>query len=370
MEDNVALPGWAHELNDFNNGDARKIRAGDGVDAADAIRVLRTRRTGAATTHAAAVHEPFTIGVREAKAPDADPVGTLLDALASEVGDEHLAECKRTLVKSGTTFAFPNPGVQIEDPHRELREVMEAYQASVHYRGVRERYCAVSLALNEEQRMAPAFRRQPKPRPVVAGKGKDDLLLHKDRLVIDLHWLWVRNIGVGTAKPQYARLLDSSAPFDFALAASFASENWSSEERATEQFALSDSVQWELATLKSRAHKDAHRMIFDGGRDGSKRVPSKSSFVRRAVARWAEESRPIRDQQAAYLHLWIAREMLGAGASAKRVGGLAALMCGRSPLDASTVRAKLKGLDRRLAASASWPIESCVGTGHLLGRVD
>lgn len=364
MENNMALPLWAQDLNDFNSGrDWKANRPTRGVEGADAITALHARRTAVRLGRSPADQEPDTgsaavsadrpvADLSPAKTAEADPVGGVLDRLARELADTGAPGCERTPVKSRAGYSFPISGAALEDLDRELNELMDVYHTTSPYSAVRERFCAVSLALNEALRLAPAFRRQPRPRPAAAGKGKNDLLLHKDRLVIDLHWLWVRNIGVGTAKPQYARLLDSTAPFDFALAASFASENWSSEERATEQFALSEAVQWELATLKSRVHTDTHRMIFDGGRDGSKRVPSRSAFVRGVIARWAEESRPIRDQQAAYLHLWIAREMLGANGSAKRVGRLAALMCGRSPLDASTVRAKLKGLDRRLAASA------------------
>ncbi len=247
-----------------------------------------------------------------------------------------------------TDYAFPAVR-PVPHPEKHLVDLMGIYTRSRRYSDIREHFCAASIALNTAGLWAPAFREQPTPRPKAAGKGPEDLQLHRDRVVIDMHWLWARRSPVGTAKPPYSMLLNGDSVFDFDLASAFAAENWTSHERATEKFSLSYTVQWQLATVKSAQHAEEHRIILDGGRHEGKRVASRSSTVGAAIADWAELNHRIRGHERVHLNLWVAREMLGSYKSAERIGQLAGLMAGTPALERSTVRRKLEALDRRLS---------------------
>lgn len=242
-------------------------------------------------------------------------------------------------------------------PLREqLGALMMVYHASKTYADVRDAFCGVSIALNLEGTLAPAFRHQPKPRPKSAGKAAvQDEQLHRDRLVIDLHWLHCRgSAGFCGVVPQnsYAKLVDHSKPFDFEAAVSYAAEKLTSNERAVEQLGVSPEVQWQLATLKSSSHAQAHGGIHFGGRDGSKRVPSLISVIRAGVGSWALRSAGIRGEVQVYLNLWAAKKMLGSTARAHQIGELAALMEGTIALEKSTVSKKLARLVNNVPAAA------------------
>lgn len=226
-----------------------------------------------------------------------------------------------------------------------LQNLTAEFKASKSYGGIREQFCAVSIALNEQRLWAPRFRPQPKINPVTM-LAPISKALHRDHLVIDAHWLWA-NKHRAAFSSKYERLLDSTQPFDFALATQYAQKKWTSDYRA-EHLGLASQVQWQLFTTKSNCHADSHRLLVDGDRPGKTRTPASISRIKKAIATWAYSSHPIRGQEQAYADLWLAREMLGAKGTLKDIAILAGLMGGHAPLDASTARHKLKGLDRRL----------------------
>ena len=143
-------------------------------------------------------------------------------------------------------------------------------------------------------------------------------------------------------------MLDPALPFDFVLADAYAQENWNSEFRAQEQLMLPDEVQWQLLTTRSKQHVDAHRLLFDGVRAGTIRTPPRVKAIQKAIASWARTSPKIRGEEQAYANLWLAREMLGPNAVTKFIAELAGLIMGRAPLEVSTARKKLNGLNLRL----------------------
>lgn len=255
---------------------------------------------------------------------------------------------------AGYRFPLVDTGA-LGDLKKLLASICSEFKSAGNYAAVRDRFCAVSRELNRIALWAPAFRPQPTPRPPVAGKGGEDNLLHRDRVVIDLHWLWCRRAShvPDLAFLPYQDILDPEIDFDFVLASDYAAKKLKSDERATVHLGLSPETQWQLATIKSEEHALEHSRIFTGGRDGSKRVkPAKTDIVQ-GVASWAARAPAVLGQEGAYLRLWAARRMLRKSARAWQVGELAALMNGSSVLEASTVRQKLARLDANVSAARS-----------------
>lgn len=270
----------------------------------------------------------------EAESPPLPPAEDPMPIKATAASDYSFPIC-RCVTGSGVDF------------RKELEALTKVFKATKDYSRVRDQFCAASVALNEQGLWAPRFRPQPKLRPQ-APKSLQNNLLHRDQLVIDAHWLWANKLGAKFSA-KYESLLDSTQPFDFTLAAEYARENWSSNFRADEHFCLTSRVQWQLFTTKSTMHCDRYRELVDGNRVRTKRTPALVKPIMKAIATWADDSSPIKGQEQAYADLWLAREMLGAGVTNKYIAELAGLMAGNPPLEASTVRKKLSGLDKRMA---------------------
>lgn len=281
----------------------------------------------------------------------ADPAPALVPALPPTITPAPVRAPTAPPARAISGYEFPIAHSTLTSA-QELREALQnltaEFGASKNYGPVREQFCAASIALNTQRLWAPRFRTQPKVNPF---RKLAPLMqaLHKDHLVIDAHWLWA-NKHRAPFSSKYERVLDSTQPFDFALAAEYAQEKWTSDFRA-EHLGLASQLQWQLCTTKSKPHADSHRLLVDGDRAGTTKAPALITRIKKAIATWAYSSRPIQGQEQAYADLWLAREMLGAKASAKDIARLAGLMAGTVPLEASTVIKKLKRLDIRLAAS-------------------
>lgn len=278
--------------------------------------------------------------------------GPSIEAVSTEsTAVSAMSEATVPPVRAGSGYEFPlasGTHPSFLDLRIALQSLTEMFTATKDYSLVREQFCAISIALNTLGLWAPRFRPQPKVRPDAVKHSANDPL-HLDHLVIDAHWLWASKL-ITAFSGKYGRLLDSTQPFDFALAAEYAREKWTSDFRASE-FELAKQVQWQLCTTKSKWHADQHRMLFDGDRAGKTRAPARIKPIKTAISSWAFSNHRIRGQEQSYAALWAAREMLGRKATFREVGVLAGHIVGMLPLDASTVSKKLPRLDFRLAAA-------------------
>ncbi|MDP1534748.1 MAG: hypothetical protein Q8L92_14330, partial [Rubrivivax sp.] len=193
----------------------------------------------------------------------------------------------------------------------ELATLTVAFNTTNNYLAVRDRFCAISIALNEQGLWAPAFRPQPRVPPKSAGKAANPAL-HLDHLVIDAHWLWARECA-SSFSGKYQQLLLPGVPFDFDMAGAYAQENWTSDFRAEDVFSLPSAIQWQLCTVKCKSHAERRAALMDGRRNGTgdKRTPSLVAPIRKAIATWARRNHRVRGEEQAYANLWVAREMLG-----------------------------------------------------------
>jgi hypothetical protein len=242
----------------------RQKRESDEVDRAlnEVLNEMEAGAPGVASVNARPIVVTDRAGVAAVSGAVTDSVGASVPATAPA----------RRL--AGPAYTFPSSITAL--PEAELRDELDAvsmiFKSSKDYQAIRDRFCAVSIALNSVGKWAPRFRSQPLVQPFA--KDTSSQLLHKDHLVIDLHWLW--STGVEAAMPApYERLTAAGADFMFDLAAQCASENWASEFRAEDHLGLPDAVQWQMVTLRSVATARRYSDLFTGELNGKKRTPAR-----------------------------------------------------------------------------------------------
>ena len=231
------------------------------------------------------------------------------------------------------------------DPSTRLAELFDELAGHRDYLTIRREFCMLSILSNLHKAIAPAFRPQPK-----IGQPKGSAVyfeLHRDQLVIDLHWLHTMAERVEVRDAPLRHLFNSSDDFPFNLAWSFAKEKWKSGHRVEEVLYLTPRQQCQLVTLKGTAVAARLNRVTDSTKQAGVRLPPKIAAVRRQLNEWAERDVRIEKHLPDYEALWMVRELLGAGAMAKHVAEIFAVATGRT-LDVKTVRDKLKTLDKQV----------------------
>lgn len=230
-----------------------------------------------------------------------------------------------------------------------LSDLVESWEKHRDYIQIRDAYCNLSIAMNHEGLFAPAYRAYPKIHRHASKRTKDYHIIQKDRLIIECHWLRCRQESVVTRDQRYQPLFDVNQPFPFDLSEKFASENWSNKHRADEALYLTAQQQSQLLALQGDIVRERRTLAMDGVQEVGARVPPKVKVVRLVLRKWGEKKSAIVAQYEAYEALWLARELLDKDASRREIAKLAGLITGTSPLDESTVRLKLAGLEKRIS---------------------
>ena len=256
---------------------------------------------------------------------------------------------------SKSSYAFPinlpdNPtsGTLSE----RMSKLIAEWREHKNYMLIREEYCALSIAMNHEGLQAPAFR----PALTIPFLKKDqqesDKTLHKDRVVIDCHWLHCRGEHITPRDDQYKPLFNLAEPFLFTLASLFASENWTNKHRAEEALILIDWQQSQLMAMVGEIVCERRKTALDGIGKGDNRKPPKITLVKRTLGEWSRRDKRIIQHIKTYESLWLARELLGASASMNDIALLGALIAGVPPSSERVARDKLKRLDARISGAA------------------
>lgn len=258
------------------------------------------------------------------------------------------ASAKIVLAATPKTFAVDDIKALpiIVDPFGRLETVTAELRGHRDYRLVREEYCQLSILLNLQGRMAPAFRPQPK-----VGKTPGTRIyfeIHRDQLVIDCHWLHCKKERVRASNLDYRPIFDPKYMFSFDLAWKFATQEWKTTHRTDEVLLLTTRQQCQLATLKGKNLKERWNLAKNGIREKNIRIPAKIAAVRQQLNEWAERKSVVVPLLQDYEDLWLARELLGASGSIKQITELFALVSGKRQLDEKTVRDKLKTMDRHI----------------------
>lgn len=203
------------------------------------------------------------------------------------------------------------------------------------YHVIRERYCAISVVMNERGCVPPRFRLQrPLPR-----KQKDatpgDTLMMRDRQIIDMHWLHCRGKRDALPDRAFAELFVGDE-LDFDLAAFLAEKSWTSEAKAEKVLNLIPHEQLQLACLRTRTINDAWR---------NSEKSMKTTIDRRLREQLVAEP-SLKPHVEDLKLLWLADKMVG-------MSGLAAVaqmhgwLSGKAPLSISTLHGKLRRMRRR-----------------------
>ncbi|MDO8715122.1 MAG: hypothetical protein Q7K13_11745, partial [Polynucleobacter sp.] len=232
-----------------------------------------------------------------------------------------------------------------------LRRLVSVWTVDRDYMAIREEYCRLSIALNNECLLAPAFRPTPKITKISGKRTAADLSLHQDQLVIDCHWLHCRREIIIAQHEEYQPIFDLDGPFPFELAAAFACKKWSKKFRSDEVLSLTAWQQFQLQALQGEAIRNRRNASGNGFGMGTGRVQSPISTVRQALREWSRKDRRIIKHQKIYEDLWLARALLSPGASINDIRHLGAMASGVVALNERTVRDKLQKLDKRMAGA-------------------
>jgi hypothetical protein len=133
------------------------------------------------------------------------------------------------------------------------------------YFEARDELCAISILLNERGDYAPRARgmRVPvAPRKSTTKNPVAEHALSNDRQVIDLHWLYCRQLPV-IDSPGYEGMLNSGLPFDWHRASNFVNRVGTMEKKAN-LLGLTEYAQLQLAAIQSKSVSDRWVTIREG----------------------------------------------------------------------------------------------------------
>jgi len=233
-----------------------------------------------------------------------------------------------------------------DGPDRELAALCRELQIHKSYQSVRLRYCQLSIRMNLQGTIAPAFRFRPR---VEAARGDPlHILLHRDQLVIDYHWCHVTRMQLSPLDDGHAHLLDLESEFDFAAAWSLTGKKQKRAYRSAEALCLTRLQQCQTMCLQSEETAALLASILDGYRKSSGKSHSSIAKVKAAIGQWIERDPRIKNHRISYERLWQAREMLGPGVPMQSIAELHGLMLGSQPLDRKTIAGKLSRLSKNV----------------------
>lgn len=237
------------------------------------------------------------------------------------------------------------------DAQKQLAKICHELARYGDYPSVRDRFCQLSLELNEYKLQAPGFR----PRPSVKKSyGKLVCLqIHRDLGVIDCHWLFVRRerIRIDKGDALYQPLFDHSMPFDFDLAWSFANEEWSNGTKAGKTLHLTELQQYQTASLRSKSVKERYKRLTVGTRANGKLQLGPLHQATTALNKWCEDDDRVVPEFQAYEGIFTAYWLLSEGFTLSALAALTGLILGQPPMNPRTLGGKLEKLLKRLEPS-------------------
>lgn len=215
------------------------------------------------------------------------------------------------------------------------------------YLVIRETFCALSLELNNRKLLAPAFRPNPTIPYGLKEHSKTQLAIQRDRVVIDCHWLHCRNERVTASEIKWKDLLDLKRDFQYEKVCEFASESIKNEYRADAILRLTPRQQFQLVALRGNKAVNQFSKLTKSIREkGKPRVPPRLETIELGINNWCEKDCRIEKYHSQYLAIGKSTELLGEEASIKQIAELTGLMLGEEPLSESTMRTKIKKIEK------------------------
>jgi hypothetical protein len=267
----------------------------------------------------------------------------------------------KTSALAAVDFAAPRPppskelGFPVQDlsklpefdnPLGKLNVICRDLFTHKDYSSVRSSYCQASIHMNLLGLLAPAFR--PKVKAHAPKNDPIHMLLHRDQLVIDYHWCYAQRMQLSPKDDAHAMLMNEDMDFDFAVALKLSAKKHKSIFRAAEALCLTPFQQCQTMKLHSLELDALLKSIGGGWRESGGKSSSKLALVKREIGRWVERNKRIAPERSSYECLWLARQTLGPDTPNQQIADLHALMVGFAPLDRTTIRDKLKLLDKHV----------------------
>lgn len=299
-----------------------------------------------------------TINCSRGQMPKVDELDDLLESLSDEGAHNDTtpptpaSSAPGDSLSTEAAYCFPvrsdgfSPINRVVNAVR-LAELIAEWDAHKDYMLIRDEYCTLSVALNHEGLQAPAFRPSPTIPFLTKNRRESDNCLHKDRIVIECHWLRCRHELVLPRDEKYQPLFDVVESFSFSLAESFACKNWSNKHRADEALILTTWQQSQLSSMQGDVVQQRRKAAEEGFGRGADRVPPTIVLIKRSMREWCKKDKRIIPYRKSYEDLWLARELLDSGASMNDIAKLGAMISGVPPSSERVVRDKLKRLDER-----------------------
>lgn len=273
--------------------------------------------------------------VLEAAASSAQVVSSAapMAALPQHEPTKELVEC----------YGFPDVSLdQVEflllscsDQKRELKALIGT---TIPYHKIREKYCAISLAMNERSEAPPKFRPlRPLPRRTQKATS-DDTLMMRDRQVIDMHWLHCRGKRDELPDRAFATLFVKDE-LDFDMAGILAAKSWTNEIKAGKILNLIPHEELQLACLRTKTVADKWRNAEN----------SMKTTVDRRLREQLISEPSLKPHVEDLKWLWLADKVVGDN-GLTAVAQMHAWLTGKETLSINTLSTKLKRMRRRTAA--------------------
>jgi hypothetical protein len=215
------------------------------------------------------------------------------------------------------------------------------------YMTSRDDYLAASFELNERGLLAPAFRPTPMIPPPTLARERIHMIIQRDRIVIDAHWLFCRGERPVASETKWLGLI-SETEMDWDLVSDFAAAKIKNDYRANAILGLTVQTQCQLSALRGKIVQDRFKQIVASDMTGSIRIPPRYEIVRLCINRWCELDRRMVKHAAKYLAYAKASELLGEFARVSEISRLAAFITGTPALSDRTASAVIKKLDAKV----------------------
>lgn len=241
-------------------------------------------------------------------------------------------------------FSKPAPQVDLAELMDELVTKVECGDG---YAMHRRSYCVLSIAMNQLGLQAPAFRPQPSIPWKKADQTPEHMLIQRDRIVIDCHWLYATKSKVYANEGAWRGIVNPRLSLQTERIERFATTIIRNEYRADEALQLKPFQQVQMAAIRGVEVHERFRALRTAVTDASGgRTSARFRRVNRAIEVWTDSQPRFGKLYPKYRAYALALELLDAPKD-EQLAKLAGLILGEKPLGltaAAQTRSKLEQL--------------------------
>lgn len=233
-------------------------------------------------------------------------------------------------------WSTPVKGYEQNELTTWLDEVVMKIEAGETYMRHREIYCMLSLALNTLGLQAPAFRPLP-PIPWHADeRTPEHMVLQRDRIVIDCHWLHCTKSKVYASEGVWRGIVNPRLTLQTTRIEKFAATKLRNESRADEILELQPFQQVQMAAMRGTKVRQGFKALGSAVIDSAGgRTPTLFRKKIQKLREWTDTQPRFAKLYPKYRAYAMALELLE-GPTTRQVAQLAGLIIGQPPLAEST----------------------------------